>query len=43
MVGQTGKVWHVASLWSVCLRHFKRMLQVLNANVAKVDLDVAML
>jgi hypothetical protein len=25
------------------LRHFKRMLQVLNANVAKVDLDVAML
>jgi hypothetical protein len=27
----------------VCLRSFRRMLQVLNVNIAKVDLDVVML
>ena len=33
----------VVSVNSMCLRCFKRMLQVFHVNVAKVDLDVAML
>ena len=33
----------VVSIYFTCLRCFKRMLQVFHVNVAKVDLDVAML
>jgi hypothetical protein len=43
MVANRHGFGYVASVCSMCLRCFGRMLQVFHANVAKVDLDVVTL